>query len=324
MRSCNASCGSSPRARGTLRPSRLSFFALRIIPASAGNTGSLSLRSTTKPDHPRERGEHINAISLPTPFDGSSPRARGTPWRPDADHRQRRIIPASAGNTYRGRRSRVNSTDHPRERGEHPNRVTSPDSADGSSPRARGTPNGAHNQPFRRRIIPASAGNTDLRKTNEANVPDHPRERGEHTANSPAIATESGSSPRARGTPCVHSFRSCTMRIIPASAGNTDAPRKLAAPRADHPRERGEHDTVTDVSTLASGSSPRARGTLVTTGKLSFSDRIIPASAGNTPRRLSYRSPWTDHPRERGEHIQTTATAIASCGSSPRARGTRW
>ena len=50
--------GSSPRARGTPVNARQSFFTLRFIPASAGNTNGSAGRFILIAVHPRERGEH--------------------------------------------------------------------------------------------------------------------------------------------------------------------------------------------------------------------------------------------------------------------------
>ena len=71
----------------------------------------------------------------------------------------------------------------------------------GSSPRARGTREGALIELLRHRIIPARAGNTPLCRFPGQRVSDHPRARGEHWAGADLRVDISGSSPRARGTP---------------------------------------------------------------------------------------------------------------------------
>ncbi len=55
--------GSSPRARGTPASTTPRRRAVRIIPASAGNTYHHKHRRRRKPDHPRERGEHASGDS---------------------------------------------------------------------------------------------------------------------------------------------------------------------------------------------------------------------------------------------------------------------
>ena len=74
----NATRGSSPHARGTLRFTSIHTINVRIIPACAGNTAGTNhvMRSTT--DHPRMRGEHVQRAVVCISDDGSSPHARGT------------------------------------------------------------------------------------------------------------------------------------------------------------------------------------------------------------------------------------------------------
>ncbi len=334
--------GSSPRARGTLSTAAGETDHVRIIPASAGNTayatrytrscriipasaGNTPARSPPNrpaPDHPRERGEHpVRRHRLRALF-GSSPRARGTRHALDIVIPSSRIIPASAGNTAAMALSALSSSDHPRERGEHPRRGEMPSPATGSSPRARGTRTSSCPDPLAFRIIPASAGNTRSTWRRASITTDHPRERGEHGQRPCHRPRDPGSSPRARGTPLCRSVLSVLPRIIPASAGNTWRHYQCPRPRADHPRERGEHLVVPDVSSENSGSSPRARGTPGGVPRRVRGRRIIPASAGNTRRRSRRTERQPDHPRERGEHDMMANCDPAPNGSSPRARGT--
>ena len=192
--------GSSPRARGTQPAEVAPRPARRIIPACAGNTRAR--RSATRPsaDHPRVRGEHTGGPGGQGASHGSSPRARGTR---DVGKRQRiavRIIPACAGNTYCIWVSFRMRTDHPRVRGEHYDWRTKDIWTYGSSPRARGTPDGDAHPRLGGRIIPACAGNTDIVASAIMTATDHPRVRGEHTFGSASYARRIGSSPRARGT----------------------------------------------------------------------------------------------------------------------------
>ena len=94
--------------------------------------------------------------------------------------------------------------------------------------------------------------------------------------------------------------------------------------RSVHPRSRGEHLSRSGGWALGCGSSPLARGTLVTRGRLLDVDRFIPARAGNTPCAGSRRAPATVHPRSRGEHEEAEDRPDRAAGSSPLARGTRW
>ena len=81
-------------------------------------------------------------------------------------------------------------------------------------------------------------------------------------------------------------------------------------------------------SDVGSGSSPRVRGTLESTGVGEALGRIIPARAGNTAGRRCALADASDHPRACGEHVSSRIDASTPDGSSPRVRGThplwRW
>jgi len=112
-----------------------------------------------------------------------------------------------------------------------------------------------------------------------------------------------GSSPRARGALATEVVQAEVLGIIPACAGSTWPRSHCRSACWDHPRVRGEHDSVRILMSNELGSSPRARGA--------------------PPPRSSPRSRLRDHPRVRGEHPDRVATQRRSEGSSPRARGAR-
>ena len=214
---------------------------------------------------------------------------------------------------------------HPRACGEHIGWWYNPLTCAGSSPRLRGTlastviPAGPH------RFIPAPAGNTGygLRYLLRAAV--HPRACGEHARDSyPSIVSSgssprlgehgprgvavmivSGSSPRLRGTPPVAELRMGLLRFIPAPAGNTSTCAVWACAIAVHPRACGEHACWTPAVPLASGSSPRLRGTPPARTRFFWGSRFIPAPAGNTPPRGGGGRCAAVHPRACGEHTTT-------------------
>ena len=93
--------GSSPRLRGTLSTGPLYKRFCRFIPASAGNTASMSSCSITSTVHPRVCGEHYAAGGVVDSPTGSSPRLRGTLMHMLEHESAERFIPASAGNTWR-------------------------------------------------------------------------------------------------------------------------------------------------------------------------------------------------------------------------------
>ena len=152
--------GSSPRARGTPVLQEHFQISIRFIPAGAGNTLSADGRCIARSVHPRGRGEHIAASSAFIGSDGSSPRARGTPVLYRTPTVVQRFIPAGAGNTLGERHAAQVPSVHPRGRGEHDNSSYGWPTADGSSPRARGTRDRYHDPRRPERFIPAGAGNT--------------------------------------------------------------------------------------------------------------------------------------------------------------------
>ena len=70
--------GSSPRVRGTLRPSRFKFRPRRFIPACAGNATVRGHEARHRAVHPRVCGERFTCPVMTTFRAGSSPRVRGT------------------------------------------------------------------------------------------------------------------------------------------------------------------------------------------------------------------------------------------------------
>ena len=139
-----AVAGSSPLARGLLRPAPSGDRRHRIIPARAGFTSQDERVSMMNADHPRSRGVYGLLLGLDAGAPGSSPLARGLP-RQRADHAEPGgIIPARAGFTSAHRDW------CPGQRG--------------SSPLARGLPGAVGVAAVIDGIIPARAGFTRPRR----------------------------------------------------------------------------------------------------------------------------------------------------------------
>ena len=213
----------------------------RFIPARAGNTRGPPPPGPPGSVHPRSRGEHVDARDGRHLIPGSSPLARGTRVAGCVEARGDRFIPARTGNTARTGRCRSRGSVHPRSRGEHSSARRGLVPRLGSSPLARGTPDGggAGNQSVR--FIPARAGNTPSPWCATRRTAVHPRSRGEHTLTQTGRQIPTGSSPLARGTRgrALHGLE--PRRFIPARAGNTPCVRCRARRGPVHPRSRGEH-----------------------------------------------------------------------------------
>ena len=131
--------GSSPRLRGTLRPSPLVILTRRFIPAPAGNSLSSLLRLVSGAVHPRACGELGSSFLSVNPYGGSSPRLRGTLSPTEIPVVFVRFIPAPAGNSLLCRSALARWAVHPRACGELGRRRGENHSPRGSSPRLRGT-----------------------------------------------------------------------------------------------------------------------------------------------------------------------------------------
>ena len=172
----------------------------------------------------------------------------------------------------------------------------------GSSPHTRGTRFTIGTIPPCGRFIPAYAGNTASSLPTSANMPVHPRIRGEHSTSDCWLGNTSGSSPHTRGTP-------------PACSQSADC-------RPVHPRIRGEHFESICFMRIRSGSSPHTRGTLRGIHSEGIRKRFIPAYAGNTILRRPPGRNLSVHPRIRGEHVRLFLPGPGPVGSSPHTRGT--
>ena len=173
--------GSSPHMRGTLDRTQRHTAIPGIIPAYAGNTGSLKMRLPLDGDHPRICGEHVSEITGTTGEGGSSPHMRGTLEVVVVGGGVIGIIPAYAGNTNGYVARILFFRDHPRICGEHHVNNNGIGTVAGSSPHMRGTPIYIPAPCQSRRIIPAYAGNTCHIICGNVNGGDHPRICGEHT-----------------------------------------------------------------------------------------------------------------------------------------------
>ena len=147
------------------------------------------------------RGEHLNAVAGGNADTGSSPHARGAP------------------DLLVGRKPQAR--DHPRMRGEHKYKGELLYKVKGSSPHARGALHDRIPESLVCGIIPACAGSTRDAQFCKGKRGDHPRMRGEHSANHPAAPLMPGSSPHARGARFPAVLRHRPPGIIPACAGST-------------------------------------------------------------------------------------------------------
>ena len=211
-----------------------------------------------------------------------------------------RIIPARAGFTYDSNPSKSDSADHPRSRGVYFSVSTSGSVVRGSSPLARGLPDGVPTVGEYSGIIPARAGFTQCMTSCPTMQQDHPRSRGVYAAEMRRIDPDSGSSPLARGLQGTDHAVALVTRIIPARAGFTQGAGGVARCGRDHPRSRGVYHPKRSFMRGEAGSSPLARGLPCYFFFLFEEQGIIPARAGFTPNPRFMFTIEGDHPRSRG------------------------
>ena len=152
--------GSSPRTRGTDGHRGDLRLRNRFIPAHAGNSAARTCPTCAPAVHPRARGEQFSADGSKLSVSGSSPRTRGTVHHTAVPVFAERFIPAHAGNSQSPPDACGVSPVHPRARGEQREAATGWLRKRGSSPRTRGTESFHGQVQFRRRFIPAHAGNS--------------------------------------------------------------------------------------------------------------------------------------------------------------------
>ena len=215
---------------------------------------------------------------------------RGKRPVPASEQQDQRIIPASAGQTGHTVHPFGATTDHPRECGANPRFDRRQASKQGSSPRVRGKLTIQKKPAYPRRIIPASAGQTEPPACRHRQRSDHPRECGANWETVWNAIVAFGSSPRVRGKRRCRWGPRARARIIPASAGQTSSSRPASCPATDHPRECGANGQESQTIQSRCGSSPRVRGKRQPDASRRRLSRIIPASAGQThSRSVRYR-----------------------------------
>ena len=160
--------------------------------------------------------------------------------------RDRRIIPAGAGQTRVAGLPPESCADHPRGCGANVVVRIDVGKVAGSSPRVRGKR--ARKRAYRRRwrIIPAGAGQTSPPSSWWSRCPDHPRGCGANETISPFKPDGTGSSPRVRGKLKNPDGEAVRRRIIPAGAGQTEATLYLPDSTMDHPRGCGANRVASE------------------------------------------------------------------------------
>ena len=254
--------GSSPLTRGKLDRVHALRVRHRLIPAHAGKTTCLGLRTSATPAHPRSRGENAARRLQGRRPGGSSPLTRGKPRTGFWSGATTGLIPAHAGKTRMRTSSISPSRAHPRSRGENRTLTLPAPRPSGSSPLTRGKLELGFSAPQVFRLIPAHAGKTRFADAAGLRAPAHPRSRGENNALGRRCHVGEGSSPLTRGKPPRRVRPRRRYGLIPAHAGKTGGIVFAWNYSAAHPRSRGENDRRRARAPGLCGSSPLTRGKL--------------------------------------------------------------
>ena len=247
------------------------------------------------------RGEDRPILGRPSNIPGSPPHARGRRPRPPSSPHARRITPACAGKTL--------SASSPKSRKQ------------GSPPHARGRLSFVFFLVLDAGITPACAGKTRRKGTRHRGIRDHPRMRGEDKLNALGLPRRTGSPPHARGRLENDAGRAAAGGITPACAGKTPFSSLFNSCSSDHPRMRGEDLTNGANLDEYTGSPPHARGRQPEIETVFDQGRITPACAGKTALPADRSEGNGDHPRMRGEDVQSVLQSGEIRGSPPHARG---
>src|SRR5690606_29010722 len=109
---------------------------------------------------------------------------------------------------------------------------------------------------------PACAGITPPEPGPSTACPEHPRVRGDHSAETAEPGQVTGTPPRARGSLARPHPNPVLGGNTPACAGITPPSSTRTEPGWEHPRVRGDHHPTGVAPLIEAGTPPRARGSL--------------------------------------------------------------
>ena len=190
---------------------------------------------------------------------------------------------------------------HPRACGGNDVRWFRKHSERGPSPRVRGKPFRPSRSLFRRRSIPARAGETTRHAVRNMPTQVHPRACGGNFSGLSSPLSAAGPSPRVRGKLRTRKRRGAPRGSIPARAGETYRSTSRLRSTGVHPRACG--------------------GNGMTQREYEMQQRSIPARAGETGTTLRIYSGSAVHPRACGGNRHRDEVLESHEGPSPRVRG---
>ncbi len=151
------------------------------------------------------------------------------------------------------------------------------------------------------RNTPAYAGNGLSRRHCGPCIREHPRLRGERGPIGVPVELKTGTPPPTRGTAAATAAGTQRLGNTPAYAGNGVTNTAGCSSRREHPRLRGERDSMSRPKLLDLGTPPPTRGTVLCSVSAWDKSGNTPAYAGNGRQPHAGRNRSREHPRLRGE-----------------------
>ena len=276
-----APAGSSPRAWGRFLHRRVNGLARRFIPTCVGQMAAGRTPPPPGSVHPHVRGADAGRWNWKQRNFGSSPRAWGRYCNGCRKGYGTRFIPTCVGQISFATQVGKNTSVHPHVRGADQGYVVGKVPRHGSSPRA--------------------WGRCPRYSADVINMSVHPHVRGADYQGRAALSGSPGSSPRAWGRFIVSGRMIHEPRFIPTCVGQISSKGTVTVVFSVHPHVRGADEIIQAQPLPLGGSSPRAWGRCIGSGKSG------PASAV--------------HPHVRGADAAHRAAGWKTGGSSPRAWG---
>ena len=250
------------------------------IPALTGKPGHRGHAHHPEGVYPRAHGEARVVRQPSRVVCGLSPRSRGSPGGGSAGPTRRRSIPALTGKPLRRRLLRWWGGVYPRAHGEARSWLSSKVARPGLSPRSRGSHLSLSLRRIRRRSIPALTGKPGKRLLGFRLCWVYPRAHGEASLPYNARSTESGLSPRSRGSQRHGGLLLRLRRSIPALTGKPTCGSSRPERTRVYPRAHGEALDSWWARREEQGLSPRSRGSPGDGAAAGLERRSIPALTG--------------------------------------------
>ena len=252
--------GLSPRVRGNRWSSSACRPSRRSIPACAGEPSSTCSIVRMRRVYPRVCGGTWDRPLTQLAESGLSPRVRGNHVGRQPPVRDRRSIPACAGEPAGAAQRLRHSAVYPRVCGGTTVLIAVSAKVKGLSPRVRGNLLDTQGDHVARRSIPACAGEPfpcrRLARVNKV----YPRVCGGTSRDRAYLYRLSGLSPRVRGNPAVGVVHFGVSRSIPACAGEPPFRTYRPCSIRVYPRVCGGTMIAAAPASATSGLSPRVRG----------------------------------------------------------------